>query len=199
MKKLVIAVFAVALLAGAAVSASAYEYTIGGNIGFDHISGGGESFTYFNIAPEFAKIIDEDTNVGFGLSYSTGERVFMLIPDLPIPGFGAMPLPKMTTFGGYLFAERAVLSAGSFKVFLRGDLGYRNSKIDDEDDRLSWFSVGITPNIQYALSDRLTLIASSGVLRLSFDYFKMDDFDATLFGFNAGKGALTSIGLKYAF
>ena len=203
MKKLVTAVFAVALLACAAVSASAYEFTIGGNIGLDYTSKSlmdGESATFFSIAPEFAKIVNEDTNIGIGLSYGTGDYPINLsllsskFPPLPI-----ISIPKVTTFGGYLFAEKAVLSQGSFKVFIRGDIGYSNWKLDMMDDSLHMFSIGIAPNIQYGMTDRLTLTVSSNVLRLGFDYGEMDGNSASMFGFNSGTGAVTAVALKYAF
>ena len=203
MKKLAAAVFTVALLAGAAMSASAYEYTIGGNVGFDYMSNdplSGDSSSFFTIVPEFAKIIDEDTNVGIGLSYGHGDlMIFARQLGINVPLGISIPIGKVTTIGGYLFAERAVLSAGSFKVFLRGDIGYTYVDIDDVDEHPYWISVGISPNIQYGLTDRLTLIVSSDVLRLGFDYMKVGDENITTFGFNAGKGAITSVGLKYAF
>jgi predicted porin len=134
-----------------------------------------------------AKIIDEDTNVGIGLSYEYSKTDIL----------GTSTKDK--TFGGYLFGERAVLNPGPFKVFLRGRIGY-SSNDDGTPDKTNTFDIGITPNVQYALSDRLTLIVSSDVLSLSFSHSKQGDIKTTNFGFNAGNNVeQVSVGLKYAF
>ncbi|MDR1123866.1 MAG: porin family protein [Elusimicrobiota bacterium] len=196
MRKLVTAVFAVALLVTAAVSASAYEFTIGGQVGYfyqkEEINSNSEKGSGFSIAPEFAKIIDEDTNVGIGLKYVYEDtaKLQSVDPDDRV---------KATTLGVYLFGERAVLNPGPFKVFLRGDIGYDSTKYDGNDDRENVISVGILPNVQYALSDRLTLIVSSDVLRLGFIHGKKGDNKVTNFGFNVGDGDIASVGLKFAF
>jgi len=187
MRKLVAAVFMVALLASVA---SAYEYTIGGQLGFgynkDEVGSVTSKTTNFTIAPEFGKIIDEDTNVGIGLIYDYSK-------------VDAGTSVKTTTIGIYAFGEKAVLNPGPFKVFLRGELGYDSTKIDGVSDRTNEINFSILPNLQYALNDRLTLIVSSDVLRLSLGYSKTGDNKTTGFGFNAGNGNIAAVGLKYAF
>jgi long-subunit fatty acid transport protein len=187
MKKLVMSVFAVALFASAA---SAYEWTVGGQVGYDYnkIEGSGNPLidgkvTTFTIAPEVAKIINEDTNVGLGLSFEYTKR-----DD-----------NKEKAFGGYVFGERAVLNPGPFKVFLRGEVEYTRVDTDGIDEKGNQFSIGILPNIQYGLTDRLTLIVSSDVLKLGFNSYKQGDLKVTEFGFNAGDGEIVKVGLKYAF
>ena len=192
MKKLVMAVFAVALFASAA---SAYQFTIGGQVGFNYAKveagGASDNETTYTIAPEFGYIVDEDTNVGIGLSYSKSYEDFA--------SYGGPASVETKTFGGYLFGERAVINPGPFKVFLRADIGYNNSKLEGIDEKLNTFAIGIVPNVQYALNDRLTLIVSSDVLRLGLEYSKIDDTEITNFGFNVGNGNIASVGLKYAF
>lgn len=184
MRKLVAAAFAVMMLASVA---SAYDFTIGGQLGFnyqkDETVSPSVKTTGFTIAPEFAKIIDEDTNVGIGLLYD----------------YEKVDSDKTTTLGVYLFGEKAVLNPGPFKVFLRGDIGYNSTKFDGVSDRANSIYVKIMPNVQYGLTDRLTLIVSSDVLSLGFAYDKQGDAKTTDFGFNVGNGNIMAVGLKYAF
>jgi outer membrane scaffolding protein for murein synthesis (MipA/OmpV family) len=197
MKKLAMSVFALALLAGATVSASAYEFTVGGVVSYANEKyeepGYSDSGSSFAIAPEFAKIIDENTNVGIGLAYSQADYAALL---------GAT-VENFDSIGGYLFAERAILGTGAFKVFLRDDIGYNklSAKLSGNDLDANNFAISITPNVQYALSDALTLTVSSSVLSLSYDYTKVKDYDIkySTFGFNAGKAADVTVGIKYAF
>jgi opacity protein-like surface antigen len=187
MKKLVMSVFAVALFASAA---SAYEWTVGGQLGYDYtkteLAGVETKTNAFSIAPELGKIIDEDTNVGIGLQY--------IYEKAEVSGVSN----KTTTLGGYVFGEHAVLNPGPFKVFLRAEIGYQNED-DGSADKANIFDLGILPNIQYGLTDRLTLIVSSDVLRLGFNYGKQGDNKITNFGFNVGNGDIVAVGLKYAF
>lgn len=183
MKKLVISVFVLALLAAAAAPAFAYDYTIGGNLGYNRTSYPSYTSTTYAIAPELAKIIDADTNIGVGLSYSYAKS-------------GSSSATK--EFGLYLFAERAVLNPGPFKVFVRGDFKYTNTDNGGGPNTNS-LSVGIQPNIQYDLTDRLTLMVSSSVVNFNIGYSTTGGSSTTNFGFNAGRGNVTSVGLKYAF
>lgn len=187
MKKIVMLV---AVLTVAAVTVSAQGVTLGGQIGYDYqkVDNGvsSENGSSFSIAPELGFILSENANIGIGLSYEKEDTA-------DIGG------TKATTIGGYLFGEYAILNPGAFKVFLRAEAGYDSMDIDAADDKLNSFNIGILPNIQYALSDRLTLIVSSDVLKLGFDYAKQGDAKRTDFGFNAGNGDVVAVGLKYAF
>ncbi|MDR1684158.1 MAG: outer membrane beta-barrel protein [Elusimicrobiota bacterium] len=188
MKKLALAVFAVAVFATAAV---AQGFTLGGQVGFDYaknkVSGVDVKTTSFSIAPEVGFILNETTNIGFNVSYGYSK----------VSGGGASA--KITDIGFDVFGEKAVLDPGPFKVYLRADLGFDNRKTDGVSDKTNSIAFSILPNIQYALSDRLTLIVSSDVLRLGVGYTKTGGDKTTSFGFNVGNGNITNVGLKYAF
>jgi len=205
-RKLVTIVFVAALLAATAVSASAYDWSIGGNVGFDYQKQGDWSNTEFTISPEFARVVNEDVNVGVGVNFG-------IYKD------GDKDATTSNSFGVFVFGERAVLDPGPFKLFIRADVRFDSVRCDYEgslinregvqgggnsckkpdEDRVNVLGIGILPNLQYALSDRLTLTVTSDFLRLGLEHAFIEDNGYTRFGFGVGTGSLFSAGLSYAF
>ena len=204
MKKLLAILFAVAVFVPAA---QAYDYTLGGQLGYGYNkekkAGVSENYHGLTVAPEFAVLLKDDVNAGLGLKYNYRRADNVAGAD------------HLHTFGTYLFGEKAVLSVGALKVFLRADVGYETSKWkSNSDPRAHAYYAQVSPNVQYPLTERLTLTLSSDVLTLGVNHVKAGSAKSTKLGFNAGRNNILQggynsyggsgwdairVGLKYAF
>ncbi len=201
MKKILAILFAVAFVVPAAQAQQDYKYTIGGQLGYGYNKNNAADIETQSVlvAPEFGVKLCDDTNVGVGLSYLYNRS----------KGWFYAPYKETIStnaFGGYLFGEKAIVTVGSLKLFLRGDIGMETSKTDDVNRRNEYYAE-ISPNLQYPLTERLTLTVSSDVLSLGVRYGRQAGESETSFGFNTGRNsdlpyAASSdikVGLKYAF
>jgi hypothetical protein len=189
MKKIILT----ALVAVASLSANAQVW-LGGSLGFNYtkqsIKGGSDaSMTTFSIAPEIGYSLNDKWDLALALN----ESLISVKDGDTMNSFTINPYARYTYY-----------TTGKVGFFL--DLGFTvgttNLGSDDEDsfyktdDNATTWGIGVRPGVKYAASDKVTFVASLGLL--GFEQYKLDDYKLSSFGLNVDGSAL-KFGLYYAF
>ena len=199
MKKL----FALAIVALMAVSASA-QYYIGGGIGFGMDKTkpeGGESSTNtsFTIAPELGYNLDANSSLGIRIGFTSSKEDG--IPETKTNNFIIEPYYRYYFFG-----------FGNFRVAAEAGLNFNTGKTTwstagnpDIERKVTGFGLNVTPVLTYGLTDKVTLLAGLNFMGLGFNQEKIKDAGTTTeFGLgvdtnNVANTGDISIGFVYNF
>ncbi len=172
MKKVILA----AMVAFSSLAANAQVW-VGGSLGFDIASPEvGESTTTFTIAPEVGYTLNEKWDIAIALNdtYKSCD------------GESANSI-SVEPYARYTFAQ-----SGKASFFVDGGFGFgREESLEGEEAES--FHIGLRPGLKVALSEKFTLVTTTGWL----GYKNVKDTKET-FGFNVNNNAL-KFGLYYSF
>ena len=173
MKKIILT----ALVAVASLSANAQVW-LGGSLGFNYtkqsIKGGSDaSMTTFTISPEVGYSLSDKWDIALAIN----ESLISVKDGDTMNSFTINPYARYTYY-----------TTGKVGFFL--DLGFTvgttNLGSDDEDsfyktdDNATTWGIGVRPGVKYAASDKVTFVASLGLL--GFEQYKLDDYKVSSFG-----------------
>lgn len=180
MKKIVLTLV-VALMA---ISASAQVY-VGGSLGFG--SGKAEmgteevKSTSFRIMPEIGYELSESWSIGTVIGYK----------------YSKLDEAKSNTFEVAPYARFFFFKSDLVRLFVDGGFGFATEKIEDEDDAMNTWNIGLKPGLAVKLSDNFSLIAKYGFLGYSSSK-QGDAYKDHNFGLNLDSEVL-SFGFHYIF
>lgn len=141
MKKIILS----ALVAASAIAANAQVY-VGGSLGFNSFKANedAKAATTFTIAPEIGYNFNENWAVGANISFQTKNTE-----------------PKSSsTFGVDVYARYTFAKTGIASFFVDGGVGM----VTMNNERGAAFNVGVRPGIKVALSEKVDLVAKTGLL-----------------------------------
>ena len=170
-------IFAVALVAMMTLAANAQVY-VGGSLGYKANKATEDASTVntFTFAPEIGYNLSEKRSIGLGIDFTSKD-----VEDFTSTAMG------VDVYGRYNY-----LTTGMATLFVEGGVGFTAYN----HDRGNNFSLGIRPGISVALSDKLSLVAKTGVLGYSKDSDKLGG--GSSFGIGVDNSDL-SLGLFYNF
>jgi hypothetical protein len=185
MKKLLIAA---AMLAAVSVNGFAYSWFVGGQAGLSSISpDGGDGNTVFSVSPYVGYLINDKSDVSVGVSYTS---------------YGDVAAGENESEIGFSAAyEYAIASVDKLTFYISPSVSYTSISVKDG-DTASNISVSVAPNIQYALSERIGLIAVLNFISLNFTTGDQvgGAGKGSEFSFGAdGNATITSIGFYFNF
>ncbi|MDR1940936.1 MAG: porin family protein [Endomicrobium sp.] len=183
MKKLLIAAV---MLAAVSVNGFAYSFFVGGELGIESITPNkGDSNTTFSVSPYVGYLLNDKSDISIGFSYSDNGTVDPDAED-----------KDESSFGVTLAYEYAIASVDKLTFYISPTLTYTSTSVKDG-DAYSSYEIAVAPNVQYALSERVGLIATLGFAGISYE--AIEDGDSTFtFGAN-GNDTITSIGFYFNF
>lgn len=136
--------FLMAIMAVAAVTASAQVY-VGGSLGFSSVKpDGGKSQTAFNINPEVGYSLSDNLAVGAVLGFDYAKDAYTAFEVSPYVRYKAIQWDKVN-------------------IFLDGAVGITSYKPDGGSSATAW-NVGIKPGIEFKATDKISLVAHMGFL-----------------------------------
>jgi hypothetical protein len=181
MKKVLIAA---AMLAAVSVNGFAYSFFVGGSAGLVSVSPEtGDSNTAFGVSPYVGYLINDKSDVSVGVSYTDY-------------GKAGSSDGLESSVGATLAYEYAIASAGKLTFYIAPSVTY-TSYAPIVGDSYSGFSIAVAPNVQYALSERVGLIASLGFIGISYE--SIEDRGSEFIIGADGNNTITSIGFYFNF
>jgi long-subunit fatty acid transport protein len=170
-------IFAVALVAMMALTANAQVY-VGGSLGYNSSKESSEASSENTItfAPEIGYNLSDKWSIGLGINFASSER-----NDFTTTSMG------VDVYGRYNY-----LTTGIATLFVEGGVGFTAYNHDGGNT----FSIGVRPGISVALSEKLSLVAKTGVLGYSKNSDKAHG--GSSFGISVDNSDL-SLGLFYNF
>lgn len=170
-------IFAVALVAMMALTANAQVF-VGGAVGYNSTkaSKNAKSVNSFVFTPEVGYNINEDWTVGVTLDYQSTEA-----NDQTLSGIGA------GIYGRYNY-----LKSGMVTLFVEAGVDF----LSHNHSRGTEYSVALRPGLSVALSEKLSLVAKTGLLGYSKESDKLGG--GSNFGIGVDNTDL-SFGLYYNF
>lgn len=170
MKKILIA--AVMLTAGAA-NVFAYSFFAGGQFGLKYSSPKqGDSTTVYTVSPYAGYLLNDKSDISVGFSFSDDGTD-----------------SDYSVFAAY---EYAIAAVDKLTFYISPSLTYT----DGDSYTGSEITAAVTPNVQYALSERIGLIATLNFIGLS--YTSGDGYSDFILGADANS-TITSIGFYFNF
>lgn len=191
-KSLLAMLFAVAL----AVPAMAEGMWIGGSASYYNTNVKDTSTrTSWEIAPEFGFNVNENWDLGVQVAYGKGQNEAVVIGDL------ASPIDDVETIGVAPFARYKLMEVGSFNVYAKGSIFYKNSKLKESDVKVDSYGITIVPVVEYMINDAWSISAILNFAELGYTHAKADqnDVEGDEFGFNVNDGNIFSVGISYHF
>ncbi len=192
MKKIILA----AVVAVSSLSANAQVW-LGGSLGFNYNKAEAKiagvtvdvKTTKFSIAPEIGYTLSDKWDIALALEESYASQK----DGESMNSFSVNPYARWT------FAKSGKVSFfldGGFKVGVQNNFLDDNNVIQDVDDDITVWGIGVRPGIKFAASDKVSLVASFG--GLGFQQTKWGDFKDSDLGFNVDGNAL-KFGFYYTF
>lgn len=167
-------IFMIAAMAVAAVTANAQVW-IGGNLGFNtetskvEIAGFSTDNTTsnFEIAPEIGYNLSDQWAVAIALGYAHTEGTSMTFGDETVTG-------NINAFTIKPYARYTFVKAGNFSAFCDGYVSYSTAHMQNVENNINTFGIGLAPGIAYAVSPKVTLVAHVGKLGYDHTSYKQD-------------------------
>lgn len=192
-KSLLAMLLAVAL----AVPAMAEGMWIGGSASYYNTNVKDTSTrTSWEIAPEFGFNVNENWDLGVQVAYGKGQNEAVVIGDF------VSPKDDVESIGVAPFARYKLMEVGSFNVYAKGSIFYKNSKLKDADVKVDSYGITIVPVVEYMINDSWSISAILNFAELGYTHAKADvtgDPEADEFGFNVNDGNIFSVGVAYHF
>lgn len=161
---------------------------VGGSFGMDYAKNlpGVEKTVSFSIVPTVGYMFAENMGAGIDLGYSYSKETASGM-DLKESAF------VMAPFFRYVFAN-----LNKFDFYADAKLNLKFGKHGD--DSVTGFGIAVIPGVAYNLTDNIAVIANLNVLRLGFQYEKIEGQDAkNAFGLGVNENTPLSIGFVYNF
>lgn len=209
MKKIILT----ALVAVATLSANAQVY-VGGNLGFQgrtnkNVKDENVTKSTFTVSPEVGYSFNEKWDAGIALNMQ-----FMNKNQLKTKNLNG----KQGSFiGGEIYGRYNYVKTGIASLFVElaagftanrsyidseGKQYYKNDKIEDGEEARTGtiFGFGFRPGVKIALSDKVSLVAKTGLIGAQFANSKAqkNGYDKTSFGIGVNNSDL-SLGVYYSF
>jgi hypothetical protein len=162
---------------------------VGGSFGMDYAKNlpGVEKTVSFSIVPTVGYMFAENMGVGADLGYVYSKDTYYGGGDFKESAFVFAP------FFRYVFAN-----LNKFDFYADAKVNLKFGKHGD--DSATGFGIAVIPGVAYNLTDNIAVIANLNVLRLGFQYEKIEGQDATnAFGLGFNENTPLSIGFVYNF
>jgi hypothetical protein len=204
MKKVLIAA---AMLAMASVNVFAYSFFVGGALSASGGTLGGsaqdpdtgilrEGISSFGISPYVGYLLNDKSDISIGITYSNSTYNEVIDANTQ----NALTYEQSETEIGVSVAYEYLIAAyGPLSVYISPAVSYSQISYK-EGDSAGKIGLSITPNVQYALSDRIGLIA--GLNFLSLDWSSTEGITEFSFGVDTNdiaSSALFTIGFFVNF
>ena len=179
-----------ALVAVSSLSANAQVW-VGGQLGFNYNTDERSNYpakietTTFSIAPEVGYTLDENWDLAIAL-----EEGYRSVKD----GNSSNTF-KVTPYARYTFFKTGQVGFFLDMGFNVGVTSYKAKVGPDPENATTW-GIGVRPGVKFAASDKVTFVASVGLL--GFQQWKQDKLKESDLGFNVNGNAL-QFGLYYSF
>ena len=136
--------FLMAIMAVAAITASAQVY-VGGSLGFASVSPEkGDTQTSFTIAPEAGYSLSDKVAIGIALGFDYAKDDYTKITVSPYVRYNAIQFDRVN-------------------IFLDGAVDFATYKPDGGDAQNEW-GVGIKPGIEFKANDKISLVSHIGFI-----------------------------------
>lgn len=156
MKKL----FVMAVMAVAALNANA-QWWAGGSFALDFDNNGDEKTTSFEIAPEVGYNLTDKWSVAIALGFGTTNNNLAAIGDRGESTIYGGKLDKsLNYFKVAPYARYTFCKSGAVSFFVDGGIGFKFYN----QERGNSFNVGVRPGIAFAVSKKVSLVATTGYI-----------------------------------
>ena len=160
MKKFLVAA---ALLAAVSAQSFAYDFYAGGSLSYNT-----SVASSFNFSPEVGYYLNDKMDVGVDITYIKNNL--------------NSTLSEQTSWAAAPYLQCRIAKYGALGLYLKGSVYYSRDKFADGNDTEN-YGITVTPNVKYALTDRITLFLGLNFLNLSAGVSK-DKFGGNTSGFS---------------
>jgi hypothetical protein len=170
-------IFAFALVAMMTLAANAQVF-VGGSLGYQSSkpTKGAESVNTFKFAPEVGYNLDENWTIGLALDYTSTDN----------------SVTTNSSFGVSIYGRYNYFKTGIATLFVEANTGIEAYNHDGG----NVFHIGVLPGVSFAVTDKLSLVAKTGVL--GYKKYSSEAGGGSSFGVGVDNTDL-SLGLFYNF